>query len=98
MISSIYARVFAIPVSFPEKLRLSFEILDERSGELLAHLNLAFLSPWPDVQTEFVLDEAFAKRCEDQLANGVTTLIAEPRKCTGEWDEGPEAYHVAVEL
>src|ERR1700719_468589 len=98
MISTIYARVFATPVSFPEKLRLRFEILDEHSGEPLPHLWRASLSAWPVVQTEFALDGAFAKTCEDQLANGITTLIAEPRECIGEWDEGPDSYHVVMEL
>jgi hypothetical protein len=98
MISSIYARVFAVPVSFPEKLELRFEVVDEHSGERLAHLGGAALSSWPDVRRDFALEEGFAKRCEDQLANGITALIAEPRECIGEWDEGPDSYHVIMEL
>jgi hypothetical protein len=96
MIETIYARVVAIPVNFPEELDIHYQTLDRATGENVAVFGSPRRFTWEEVKRKFSIGEARALACEGQLRQGVTALVAEAREWEGDWNLKTtfESYHV----
>jgi hypothetical protein len=81
MISTTYARVLAIPVSFPQKPKLRFEAVDQDTGEDLGVLAPQRLYSWDEVKREFPMNEVIVEKCQNQCTRGEAGLVSERRKC-----------------
>lgn len=71
---TIFARVVAKPINFPDDLKMLYHCLDERgclTGKLYddAHFR------WDQVKRNFDLDPKFAKECEQFLSAGESIFL-----------------------
>jgi hypothetical protein len=83
--NSIYARVVAIPVNFPEELDIHYHTLCRECGENVAVFGSPRRFSWEEVKRRFSIGEARALECEGQLRQGATAFIAEAREWEGDW-------------
>lgn len=69
METTIFARVVAKPISFPEDIEMLYHCLDEReflTGESYRGAHFG----WDEVQRRFCIDADHAKECEGVLLRG----------------------------
>lgn len=85
----IYARVVAIPVNFPEQLKIRYETLDRETGEPIAVFGSPLGAPdhfsWEEVKRKFSVGGVHASDCESQLRQNKSALIAQPQEWEGDW-------------
>ncbi|MGH9596060.1 MAG: hypothetical protein ACRD3K_04590 [Edaphobacter sp.] len=94
MKTSIYARVAAQPISFPDVIEMRYTCLDDEDRPTDEHYRGIFLT-WLQVQQRFWMDAVYAKECEAYFANGETVFIGN-RHLIGKFFEQREI--VPVEL
>jgi hypothetical protein len=74
MKKTIFARVAAKPINFPERLEVILHGLDELEILIGPKYSGVFLS-WEEVQRNYWLSADFAKECEVDLRNGETRFL-----------------------
>src|SRR5271170_6672230 len=95
MKTSIYARVVAKSIAFPEQIEIQFQPVDELGNGLGFHYKDDRLYRWNDVMRKFLIGAAYAIECEGFFEQGSAALIARPQVFEGQWPEpgDPEWIH-----
>lgn len=71
---TIYARVVAKPINFPDDIEMLYHGLDE-NGRLTGKDYLGVHFTWEDVQRRFWIDANYAQECEGYFRNGDSALL-----------------------
>ncbi len=74
MKTSIYARMGAEPINFPDIIQIHYQCLDEqdrRAGEDYKGLRFT----WDQVQQQFFIDIEYARACEGYFRDGQTAFL-----------------------
>jgi len=72
--TTIFARVVAKPISFPNDIKMLYHCLDEQerpTGESRDGEHIT----WEEVQRRFLIDADFAKKCEGYFGKGESAFL-----------------------
>jgi hypothetical protein len=71
---TIFARVVAKPISFPDDIEMHYHRLNEH-GSLTGESYSGVHFPWDDVQRRFLVDINYAKECEGFFSSGEAAFL-----------------------
>lgn len=72
--TTIFARVVAKPISFPNDIEMLYQCLDERewpTGKLIDSVHFT----WEEVQRRFLIGADYAKGCEEHFGKGESVFL-----------------------
>jgi len=94
MKKTIYARVVAKAISFPDQIEIQYQPVDKSGNMVGTGIYRQGPYSWEQVKRRFWIDEAYASECEGYFGQGQAALIQRPRDLDGEWLEPGDPGHV----
>lgn len=90
MKKTIHAQVVAKALSFPDRIEIQYQPVDEWGRRTGQSFYKEGPYSWEKVKLKFWLDEAYASECEGYFSQGSAALILRARDLEGDWIEPGE--------